>query len=105
MDTFPPQTVIFLLGEEDMDSFVFAIGHKKALQKMAKEYQDLQSYTANLKPISRGTSVELYQLSESGEVAGCVLSERMMSFIAKHCKEIQSVHISDQYTGMVQDPA
>ena len=95
--------MIFLLGEEDMDSLVFAVGQKKALQKMAKEYQDLQNYSSNLKPVTRVSSVELYHLSESGEVTGCVLNDKMMAFITKHYKEIQSVHISDQYTGKIQD--
>lgn len=38
------QSVIFQLFDEDeMDSFVLAIGTKKALLKMHKEYQDLVS--------------------------------------------------------------
>lgn len=37
-----PQTLMFQLGDEDeMDSFVLAIGTKKTLQKMQKEYKDL----------------------------------------------------------------
>ncbi len=39
--TPPPQTVVFQLSEGDMDSFVFAIGQKKAIQRMHKEYEDL----------------------------------------------------------------
>lgn len=97
--------MIFQLDDEDMDNFVFAIGQKKALQKLAKELQDLHNYTPNLKPVTRGsmTSSNVYQLSESGEVTGCVLNDKMVAFIAKHYQEIQSVHITDQYTGMVQD--
>ena len=37
------QSVVFQLGDEDMDSFVLALGKKKALLKMQKEYEDLVS--------------------------------------------------------------
>ena len=35
--------MVFQLDEEDMDSFVLAVGQKKALLKMQKEYEDLVS--------------------------------------------------------------
>lgn len=86
-----------------MDSLVFAVGQKKALQKMVKDFQDLHNFTPNLKPLSRASSSDLFQLSESAEIAGSVLNEKMMAFVAKHSKQIQSIHVTDQYTGMVQD--
>ena len=33
--------MVFQLGDEDMDSFVLALGKKKPLLKMQKEYEDL----------------------------------------------------------------
>ena len=38
---FVVQTVVFQVEEEDMDSFVMALGQKKTVLKMQKEYEDL----------------------------------------------------------------
>ena len=38
-----PQTIVLQLGEGDMDSIVMAVGQKKTLVKMWKEYEDLVS--------------------------------------------------------------
>ena len=44
------QSLIFQLSDEDdMDSFVLALGSKKTLQRMQKEYEDLvSSFVASL---------------------------------------------------------
>ena len=85
-----------------MDSLVFACGQKRALQKLIKDYEDLHRYTPTAKPLSRGGE-DMFLASESGEVASSVLNERVLSFIDKHSREIVTIHITDQYTGAVQE--
>ncbi len=93
--------MIFQLDESDMDSLVFACGQKRALTKLVKEYEDLSRFSPSIKAMGRADG--LFQATESGEVTASVLSERIMTFIAKHSHDILSIHITDQFTGLVQD--
>lgn len=99
-----------------MDSFVLAVGTRKTLQKMQKEYEDLVSLgiycpvicpflqknfmTGNVRPVSKAEP--LFYISEIAEATQCFL-ERNTTFLSKHSHDIDSIHISDQYTGYVQD--
>lgn len=39
----PLQTIVMQMGEQDMDSIVLAVGQRKTLSTMHKEYEDLVS--------------------------------------------------------------
>ncbi len=84
-----------------MDSCVFACGQKRPLTKLVKEYEDLNRFTPSIKPMTRADG--LFLATESGEVTTSILTDRVMAFVSKHAMDILSIHITDQYTGLVQD--
>lgn len=95
-------SLIFQLGDEDeMDSFVLAIAPKKTLQKMQKDYEDLKNYTSNIRPVNKAEP--LFFTSEIPEATQAFLSDKNCTFLAKYSTIVESVHITDQYTGFVQD--
>nr|XP_032801875.1 coiled-coil domain-containing protein 47 isoform X3 [Petromyzon marinus]XP_032801877.1 coiled-coil domain-containing protein 47 isoform X3 [Petromyzon marinus] len=86
---------------DDMDSMVFAVGTKKAVSRLHKEMQDLSLYcTDKPKPLGRyGLPDSLVVLSESSEITDCLLDLKMISFLKAHAETIESIHMSDQYSG------
>ena len=107
-----------------MDSYVLALGQKKAVQRMQKEYEDLVSchhhcswqtsseprffpqsnYCPTVRPGSKNSLDETFWvLSEIPEATSAVLSHTTLQFLNKHASAIESLHISDQYTGFVQN--
>ncbi len=80
---------------------MFACGQKRPLTKLVKEYEDLSRFTPSIKPFSRIDS--LFLASESGEVTSNVLTDKILTFVSKHAMDILSIHITDQYTGLVQE--
>ena len=45
----------------------------------------------------------LYLLSEIRDASSLFLSERILALIGKHSDILESMHISDQYTGFIQE--
>uniref|UniRef100_UPI00398F76B8 PAT complex subunit CCDC47 n=1 Tax=Pristiophorus japonicus TaxID=55135 RepID=UPI00398F76B8 len=89
------------MNEEDMDTYVFAIGSRKAMVRMQKEMQDLSEFCSD-KPksgIKFGLPDSLSILSEMGEVTEGILDNRMVHFLSNHADKIESVHFSDQFSG------
>eukprot|EP00061_Rhincodon_typus_P018474 g47653.t1 len=89
------------MNEEDMDTYVFAIGSRKAMVRMQKEMQDLSEFCSD-KPksgIKFGLPDSLSILSEMGEVTEGILDNRMVHFLSSHADKIESVHFSDQFSG------
>uniref|UniRef100_A0A7N6AQ77 PAT complex subunit CCDC47 n=1 Tax=Anabas testudineus TaxID=64144 RepID=A0A7N6AQ77_ANATE len=72
------------LNDEDMDTFVFAVGTKKAMAKLQKEIEFCDS---------------LAILSEMGEVTDGVMDNKMVHYITNHADKIESIHFSDQFSG------
>ncbi|XP_069761265.1 PAT complex subunit CCDC47 isoform X3 [Narcine bancroftii] len=90
------------MNEEDMDSYVFAVGSRKAMIRMQKEMQDLSEFCSD-KPksgIKFGLPDSLSVLSEMGEVTEGILDNRMVHFLSNHADKIECVHFSDQFSGM-----
>ncbi|XP_051894892.1 PAT complex subunit CCDC47 [Pristis pectinata] len=90
------------MNEEDMDTYVFAIGSRKAMIRMQKEMQDLSEFCSD-KPksgIKFGLPDSLSILSEMGEVTEGILDNRMVHFLSNHADKIESVHFSDQFSGV-----
>ena len=115
------------MGDGEMDSVVLALGQKKTLTKMQQEYEDLvreihlpllslsifiQSCFIFLKncyctpPRSGhrlGLDSDLYVVCEATEVAQSVLTPQIVSFLNKHASDLDSLHVSDLYTGYLPD--
>ncbi|XP_047428551.1 PAT complex subunit CCDC47 [Mugil cephalus] len=89
------------LNDEDMDTFVFAVGTKKAMARLQKEMQDLSEFCGD-KPKSGakyGLPDSLAILSEMGEVTDGVMDNKMVHYITNHADKIESIHFSDQFSG------
>ncbi|XP_037333079.2 PAT complex subunit CCDC47 [Pungitius pungitius] len=89
------------LNEDDMDTFVFAIGTKKVMAKLQKEMQDLSEFCGD-KPKSGakfGLPDSLSILSEMGEVTDGVMDNKMVHYITNNAEKIESIHFSDQFSG------
>ncbi|KAJ0058517.1 hypothetical protein NL108_016388, partial [Boleophthalmus pectinirostris] len=89
------------LNDEDMDTFVFAVGTKKAMARLQKEMQDLSEFCGD-KPKSGakfGLPESLAILSEMGEVTDGVMDNKMVHYITNHADKIESIHFSDQFSG------
>ncbi|XP_037959958.1 coiled-coil domain-containing protein 47 [Teleopsis dalmanni] len=92
------------LSRSIVDGFVFCVGSKKTVTKFFKEYADLNKYcTLVSKPEDRynmpsGFSV----LSEIPEATSAVLESRVVSALNKYQSYIDYIHISDQFSGPIQ---
>lgn len=86
-----------------MDTFVMAICNKKSVAKMFKELSDLKQYCINVtKPdekynLPNGFSI----LSEINEATAAVIDSRIIAVLNKYSQLIESIHISDQFSGPV----
>lgn len=86
-----------------MDTFVMAICSKKSVGKMFKELSDLKQYCINVtKPdekynLPNGFSI----LSEINEATAAVMDSRIIAVLNKYSQLIDSIHISDQFSGPV----
>uniref|UniRef100_A0A3P8RL76 PAT complex subunit CCDC47 n=1 Tax=Amphiprion percula TaxID=161767 RepID=A0A3P8RL76_AMPPE len=89
------------LMNRDMDTFVFAVGTKKAMARLQKEMQDLSEFCGD-KPKSGakyGLPESLAILTEMGEVTDGVMDNKMVHYITNHADKIESIHFSDQFSG------
>ncbi|XP_056262975.1 PAT complex subunit CCDC47 [Pseudoliparis swirei] len=89
------------LNEDDMDTFVFAVGTKKAMAKLQKEMQDMSEFCGD-KPKSGakfGLPDSLSILSEMGEVTDGVMDNKMVHYITNNAEKIESIQFSDQFSG------
>ncbi|XP_063079302.1 PAT complex subunit CCDC47 [Engraulis encrasicolus] len=89
------------LNDDDMDTFVFALGTKKAMARMQKDMQDLSEFCSD-KPKSGakyGLPEFLAILSEMGEVTDGLMDSKMVHYITNHADKIESIHFSDQFSG------
>ncbi|XP_043911128.1 PAT complex subunit CCDC47 [Protopterus annectens] len=89
------------LNDEDMDTYVFAVGTKKALLRLQKEMQDLSEFCSD-KPksgIKYGLPESLAILTEMGEVTEGMMDAKMVHYLVHHGDKIESIHFSDQFSG------
>eukprot|EP00095_Tigriopus_kingsejongensis_P012234 maker-scaffold87_size395581-snap-gene-0.17 protein:Tk12234 transcript:maker-scaffold87_size395581-snap-gene-0.17-mRNA-1 annotation:"coiled-coil domain-containing protein 47" len=88
------------LGRDDMDSFVFCVAHKKAAGGLSKEMADLATFCPERRPGEKfGLPTQFSVMSEMAEVASAMLDAKLMAMLNKYPDAIESVHVSDQYTG------
>uniref|UniRef100_A0A8C6ZNY4 PAT complex subunit CCDC47 n=1 Tax=Nothoprocta perdicaria TaxID=30464 RepID=A0A8C6ZNY4_NOTPE len=89
------------MNDEDMDTYVFAVGTRKALVRLQKEMQDLSEFCSD-KPKSGakyGLPDSLAILSEMGEVTEGMMDAKMVHFLTHYADKIESVQFSDQFSG------
>ncbi|XP_001376880.2 PAT complex subunit CCDC47 isoform X2 [Monodelphis domestica] len=89
------------MNDEDMDTYVFAVGTRRALVRLQKEMQDLCEFCSD-KPKSGtkyGLPDSLAILSEMGEVTEGMMDTKMVHFLTHYADKIESVHFSDQFSG------
>ncbi|XP_008047914.1 coiled-coil domain-containing protein 47 isoform X3 [Carlito syrichta] len=89
------------MNDEDMDTYVFAVGTRKALVRLQKEMQDLSEFCSD-KPKSGakyGLPDTLAILSEMGEVTEGMMDTKMVHFLTHYADKIESIHFSDQFSG------
>lgn len=92
------------LSEGVMDSFVMAICNKKSVGRMFKEITDLKQYCVNVtKPDEKYNlpSTGFSVLSEIHEATQAMIDSRIIAVLNKYSQLIESIHISDQYSGPV----
>jgi len=87
-----------------MDSFAFCVGTKKTVTKVFKEYADLNKFCSLVsKPEDRYNVPSGFAvLSEIPEATSAVLEARVITALNKYQKLIDYIHISDQFSGPVQ---
>jgi hypothetical protein len=89
------------ISRDSMDSFVMAVCSKKSASKMFKDLTDLKQYCVSVaKPdekynIPAGFSL----LSEIAEASAAILDTKVVAMLNKYSSVIDSIHISDQFSG------
>ncbi|XP_065896739.1 PAT complex subunit CCDC47-like [Dysidea avara] len=103
-DTF---VVSVQLADHDMDNFVLAVSKKKSAVKMMKELSDIQNYCPERRSADKfNLPSSFVVLPEIHEAAMAILSHNTISSVFQRYEElIETLHISDQYTGVVDDMA
>ncbi|KAL7052194.1 hypothetical protein ACKWTF_004813 [Chironomus riparius] len=94
------------LSKDSMDTFVMAICSKKSASRLFKELTDLKQFCVSVAKsedkynLPNGFSV----LSEIAEATSAVIDSRLLAILSKYSNSIESIHISDQYSGLaIQD--
>lgn len=97
------------LSKDSMDSFVFALCNKKSAGKLFKDMIDLKQYCVNVAKADEKYSLPsgFSLLSEIGEASSAIIDSKLLTMLSKYSQNIESLHISDQYSGLSmqdQDP-
>jgi len=89
------------MNSEDMDSFVFCLAHKKAANRLSKEMADLNTYCPEKRAADKyGVPSNFLLLSEIAEVSAAMMDPKMVAILNKYPQSVDSIHFSDQYTGL-----
>jgi len=95
------------MNPEDMDSYVFCLAQKKAAAKMAKELNDVMTFCPERKSavldkygLSANVSSNFCVMTEIPEVTAAMLDSKMVAVLSKYPDAVDSIHFSDQYTGV-----
>jgi Protein of unknown function (DUF1682) len=94
------------LSKDTSDSFVMALCSRKSVNKMFKEMTDLKQYCTNVPNADTKYNFPAgYSLlSELSEASSAIIDSRVIAMLNKYNQVIESIHISDQYSGMaIQD--
>lgn len=93
-------TIRVELEADEMDTYVFAVGQKKSLAKLAKDMTDLTMYTTEKKNADKqGLPSNFTILSEIAEATANMLDPKVLAAINKYDDCVDYFHFSDQYSG------
>lgn len=92
------------ISKDSMDSFVFCVASKKTGTKLFKEMSDLNKYCSLVnKPEEKyNVPVGFSVLSEIPEATSNMLDPRVLTALNKYALLIDYIHISDQFSGPIQ---
>merc|ERR1711963_853415 len=93
------------MGIDDMDSYVFCLAQKKTAMKVSKEMSDIMTFCPEKRPAQDRyglpSNSSYYIMSEIPEVTSAMLTDsKLMAMLNKYPDAIDSIHFSDQYTGV-----
>jgi len=89
------------MSPEDMDSFIFCISSKKSAARLCKEMNDISIYCPEKRPADKyDIPGSYFIMSEVAEVASAMLDAKLVSMFRKYPEAIDTIHFSDQYTGV-----
>jgi len=93
------------MGAEDMDSYVFCLAQKKTAMKVSKEMTDIMTFCPEKRPAQDRyglpSNSSYYIMSEIPEVTSAMLTDsKLTAMLNKYPDAIDSIHFSDQYTGV-----
>ena len=95
------------MNAEDMDTFVFCLANKKTAARLAKEMADITTFCPERRAaipdkhgISSNTASNYSIMSEIPEVTVAMLDSKLSAVLSKYPDAIDSIHFSDQYTGL-----
>jgi len=87
-------------NKDDMDTFVMAVGNKKSVTKMSKDLNDLNTFCSEKKNGEKiGLTTNFAILSEISEATSAVLDNKVVAVLAKYEDMVDSIHITDQFSG------
>ncbi|EJW88989.1 coiled-coil domain-containing protein 47 [Wuchereria bancrofti] len=88
------------VDNNEMDSFVFAIGQRKSVTKASKEKMDLSLFTIERKGVDRlGLPSSIVVYAEMFEAVNAIIDPAVLSMFRKYEGAIDYFHFSDQYSG------
>ncbi|KXJ80198.1 hypothetical protein RP20_CCG026262 [Aedes albopictus] len=91
------------MSPDSMDNFVFCIASKKQATKMFKEMNDLSKFCTLVNKTEEKYNIPGYSLlSEIAEASSSLLDSRLIAALNKYSHLIEYIHVSDQYSGPVQ---
>jgi hypothetical protein len=95
------------MNQEDMDTFIFCLANKKTAARLSKEMADIATFCPERRSaipdkhgISTNTASNYSIMSEIPEVTVAMLDSKLSAVLSKYPDSIDSIHFSDQYTGL-----
>jgi len=89
------------MSSDDMDNFIFAIASKKSSVRLSKDMYDINTYCPERRAAEKyGVAGSYFVMSEVAEVASAMLDSKLVSMFKKYPDAIDTIHFSDQYTGL-----
>uniref|UniRef100_A0A182PVQ9 PAT complex subunit CCDC47 n=1 Tax=Anopheles epiroticus TaxID=199890 RepID=A0A182PVQ9_9DIPT len=91
------------LSPDSMDNFVFCVASRKQATKMFKELNDLNKFCCLVSKAEEKYNIPGFALlSEIAEVSASILDGRVVAALNKYSHLIDYIHLSDQYSGPIQ---
>nr|CAG4636294.1 EOG090X08PA [Eubosmina coregoni]SVE69887.1 EOG090X08PA [Eubosmina coregoni] len=92
------------MNETDMDTYVMCLANKKSAARLAREMADISTFCPDRKSVIEryGLPANFQLMSEIGEASNALLDPRVCAVINKIPEVVESIHVSDQYSGPKQ---